>query len=297
MHPIPGRYNTDGPWFKGNTHIHTTFSDGGKDYATVAAMYAERGYQFLFITDHGRVAEIEDVPGLSLLALNGIEIDGADETGASFHAVGLGYSGTLPSGGPSGSQSFGVQVSHLQGAGAIVVLAHPYWSGNSIEDALRHGFDGVEVYNHICHYLNGKSTGAYHWDKMLEKNPRTLGFSADDAHLNGDEPWDGAFIMLSARSLNRENIMRSLRNGNFYATRGPRFESIHVDEHLITVRTSPVGAIRLVDNTSWGARAYAGEGRTLTEAQFEVAGPHAYLRVEIEDVCGRLAWTNALLEP
>jgi len=297
MQPIPGRYNTDGPWFKGNTHIHTTFSDGAKDYATVAGMYAERGYQFLFITDHGRVADIEDVPGLPLLALNGVEIDGVDETGASYHAVGLGYSEALPKGALWGGIPFGGQVSHLQRAGGLVVLAHPYWTGNSVEDALRHGFDGVEVYNHICHYLNGKSSGAYHWDRMLERNPRTLGFSADDAHMNGDQPWDGAFIVISASSLNRENVMTSLRKGNFYATQGPRFESIHVDKHHITVRTSPVGAIRLVDNTSWGARAYAGEGRTLTEAQFEVVGPHAYLRVEIEDLQGRMAWTNAVLEP
>lgn len=64
MRLIPNRYNTEGPWFKGNTHIHTTFSDGGKDYRTVARMYAERGYDFVFITDHRHAADIEDLPNL-----------------------------------------------------------------------------------------------------------------------------------------------------------------------------------------------------------------------------------------
>ena len=210
-----------------------------------------RGYDFIFITDHNRPAEVEAIPGLPLLALNGVEIDGKDETGAWFHAVGLGHDGELLSGEP-----IGVQTAFLRQRGALVVLAHPYWSGNTAEDALRHEFDGVEVYNHICNYLNGKSCGAYHWDRMLKRNPRTLGFAADDAHLNGNEPWDGGHIVLSAPSLTKENVLASLNAGNFYASLGPRFESIHVRPTHIYVRTSPVSAIRLVDDTPWAGASW-----------------------------------------
>jgi hypothetical protein len=176
------------------------------------------------------------------------------------------------------------------------VLAHPYWSGNTPEDALRHDFDGVEVYNHICHYLNGKSCGAYHWDRMLKRNPRTLGFAADDAHMNGNEPWDGAHIVVSAPSLSKENVLASLRAGNFYATLGPRFESIHVRATHVYVRTSPVTAIRLVDDTPWGRRVLATNGKPVTEAHFDVEEEHTYLRVEIEDAHRRRAWSNVVLE-
>ncbi len=292
MQPIADRCNADGPWFKGNAHIHTTFSDGGKDYRTVATMYAERGYDFVFITDHGRVADIEGQPDLPLLALNGVEIDGVDGTGAWFHALGLGYSGSLLNG-----VSFDQQFTHLQQAGAIVVLAHPCWSGNSVADSLRHAFDGVEAYNHICNYLNGKSLSTYHWDRMLAEDPRTLAFSVDDAHLNGNEPWDGGWIMVSAPALNRDSILNSIQAGSFYSTQGPLFKSIHVEQGRISVRTSPVSMIRLVDNTAWGDRVFAGTGKTVTEGEFAVTGRHAYLRVEIEDEHGRLAWTNALMEP
>lgn len=292
MRPVPNRYNTDGPWFKGNTHVHTTCSDGGKDYRTVAEMYAGRGYDFLFITDHGHVADIEGLPDLPLLALNGVEIDGTDETGMWFHAVGLGYDGTLLDEVP-----FGEQVAHLKRAGAVVVLAHPCWTGNTVADALRHGFDGLEVYNHICHYLNGKSLSVYHWDRMLEADPRTLGISADDAHLNGNEPWDAGWVMVSAPALSRRDILDSIKAGNFYSTQGPLFESIRVQDGRIEVRTSPVSMIRLTDNTAWGARVYPGNGALVTGGEFEVTGEHAYLRVEIEDERGRLAWTNALMEP
>ena len=291
MRPVPNRYNTDGPWFKGNTHIHTTRSDGGKDSRTIAAMYAGRGYDFIFITDHNRPAEVESIPGLPLLALNGVEIDGQDETGAWFHAVGLGHDGELLNGEP-----IGVQTAFLRQRGALVVLAHPYWSGNTAEDALRHEFDGVEIYNHICNYLNGRSCGAYHWDRMLKRNPRTLAFAADDAHLNGNEPWDGGHIVLSAPSLTKENVLASLKAGNFYSSLGPRFESIHVRPTHIYVRTSPVSAIRLVDDTPWGRRVMATNGKPVTEAHFDIEEEHAYLRVEVEDANGRRAWTNVMLE-
>ena len=46
------RYDTSGNWYKGNTHIHSITSDGGKDSVELAAMYADAGYDFLFRTDH-----------------------------------------------------------------------------------------------------------------------------------------------------------------------------------------------------------------------------------------------------
>ncbi len=291
MKLIADRYNTDGPWYKGNAHIHTTFSDGGKDYRTVADMYASRGYDFIFITDHKRVADIEAMPDLPLLALNGVEIDGNDETGMWFHATALGYDGEL-----LGDVPFGEQVAHVQAGGGIVNLAHPAWTGTSVDDALRHGFDGVEVYNHICNYLNGKSLSVYHWDRMLEANPHTLGLSVDDAHLNGNEPWDGGRIMVAARELSRRGVVDAIRSGSFYSTQGPTFGSIRVEPDRIRVTCSPAAMVRLTDNTAWGARVYPGGGGTVTEAEFAVTDERAYLRVEIEDEDGRLAWTNALRE-
>ena len=46
------RYSPHPHWFKGNTHIHTNASDGGKTHAEVAALYAAAGFSFLFATDH-----------------------------------------------------------------------------------------------------------------------------------------------------------------------------------------------------------------------------------------------------
>jgi hypothetical protein len=288
---IPNRYNSDGPWLRGNTHVHTTKSDGAKDCATVAALYAAKGYDFLFVTDHGIVADAEGLQGLPLLAINGVEIDGTDLTGSMFHVVGLGVRGALLEG-----ASLDEQIAHMQAAGALLVLAHPYWSGNTVQDALRHGFDGVEVYNTVCHYLNGKGQSTYLWDCMLAANARTLGFSADDTHMDGDQPWGCGWIMVAASSLSRDSIMASIRAGSFYSTQGPLFASIHAESGRIAVRTSPVRSIRLVGESYRGSRVLAEEGKWLTGADFDATFDCAYLRVEIEDDSGRRAWTNALME-
>ena len=44
-----------GKWYKGNLHTHTTESDGALDPAEVVRRYREAQYDFLALTDHGRV--------------------------------------------------------------------------------------------------------------------------------------------------------------------------------------------------------------------------------------------------
>jgi hypothetical protein len=295
MRPVPGRYDADGPWLKGNTHMHSVHSDGGREYADVARLYAECGNDFIFMTDHMHVADIEDMPDPPLLALNGVELDGRDSEGGYYHATALGFSGELPD-----ADGFGDLVRAVRDAGAIVICAHPYWTGNSIEDVLRHPFHGVEVYNDICGFLNGKAWSSYHWDRMLEADPLVLGLSADDAHLNGDEPLDRGWIMVHAEP-SKNSILDAIRRGDFYSTQGPRFHSIHVEDDRIRVSTDPVRIVRLAGGrkpyAGWGARVWQGTGAPVTEAEFIVTQEHDYLRVEIEDEYGRRAWTNSLMVP
>jgi predicted metal-dependent phosphoesterase TrpH len=45
------RYDTSERWYKGNIHVHTTVSDGGKTRAEVGELYAGAGYDSCFVTD------------------------------------------------------------------------------------------------------------------------------------------------------------------------------------------------------------------------------------------------------
>ena len=87
------RYLSEGDWYKGNTHIHSTVSDGGLTFAELEQAYSGAGYDFLFRTDHWASSSVllggggADSP---LLWLDGIELDGFDEHSGYYHVVCLG---------------------------------------------------------------------------------------------------------------------------------------------------------------------------------------------------------------
>ncbi|NLS78561.1 MAG: hypothetical protein GXY76_15010 [Chloroflexi bacterium] len=285
------RYDTSHAWYKGNTHIHTTASDGGHTSAEVARMYAEQGYHFLFHADHWVASDVAaEADPYPLLWLDGIELHGDDRGGNPYHIVCLGRFQGL-------DREIGL-VAALEAARAqdgLIILAHPDWIGNTLEDALRYGFAGVEVYNHVCRWLNGKSSGEVYWHAMLERNPATLGLAVDDAHIRPEHPgWNGGWIMVNAPACTPEAVVSAVRAGNFYSTLGPEFHDIRAEGRRVTIQTSPVQFARLVGPRHLGARIGDFGGTTFTTATFDVPESWSYAYLEIEDVYGKRAWTNAL---
>ena len=47
-------WNAKGIWLKGNTHTHTTNSDGLCRTEEIASEYERHGYDFVFLTDHDK---------------------------------------------------------------------------------------------------------------------------------------------------------------------------------------------------------------------------------------------------
>ena len=286
------RYQTTGTWYKGNCHLHSTASDGGKTVGELAEMYAGEGYDFLFLTDHWVASDLDgDGARSPLLWLDGVELHGRDETGSMYHVVCLGaLDGTVRQ-----EMGFVEAMEAARAQGALLILAHPHWMGNSFEDALRWGFDGVEIYNHVCRWLNGKGDGRVYWNAMLERTPNTLGLAVDDAHIRPEHPgWNGGWIVVNAPALTREAILRAIRAGHFYSTCGPEFRAIAYDGRRVHVETSTVQFARLVGPAHWGKRVGSFDGRRLTEATFEVPEEWVYAYLEIEDAQGRCAWSNTL---
>ena len=285
------RYNTSRQWYKGNTHIHSTASDGGKGFAEIGDLYNEAGYDFLVATDHGVASSMERVKAASpLLWLDGIEINGTDD-GSNYHVVCLGkVSGISP------ETPFADAMQAAHDCNAVRILAHPFWSGNTLEDTARWDFDGVEIYNHVCHWLNGKSDGRIHWNTMLQRNPDTLAFSADDAHLRPEHPgWDGGWIVVNAEECSENSLMSAIRRGNYYSSCGPEFYTIELDGNNVHITTSAVQFVRLVGPRALGQRLGSFDEREeITEVSLPLPAEWDYVYIEIEDREGNRAWTNTL---
>jgi hypothetical protein len=285
------RYTDGGIWYKGNTHLHSTASDGGKTFSELARMYASVGYDFLFRADHWVSSDVaaddEDFP---LLWMDGIELDARDTGGAYYHVVCL---GTFT--GITREMGLLAAMASAREQGGLLILAHPQWTGNTFDDALRWNFDGVEVYNHVCHWLNGKGDGRAYWNVMLAQQPRTLGLACDDAHLRPEHPgWNGGWIVVNAPELSRPAVMDAIRAGNFYSSTGPDFHIITCDGNTVAIETSPVQFARLVGPGYLGKRTGNFEGRLFTGATFDIPPEWTYVYLEIEDAHGHRAWTNAL---
>lgn len=285
------RYDGGGRWFKGNTHLHTTRSDGGLTYSEAAALYASADFDFLFATDHWVASDVAQLPaGDGPLWLDGIELDGRDETGALYHVACLGKATGI-----TREMSFPAALRAAAEQGCLTILAHPQWTGNSFDDALRWPFDGVEIYNHVCRWLNGKGEAAAYWNAMLVHRPNTLALAVDDAHLRPEHPgWNGGWIMVNAAARTAEEIVEAIRRGNYYASCGPEFHTIRLNDGQVEVETSPVPFIRLVGPAYRGQRIGSFDGQRYTAARFALPDDWNYAYLEIEDECGRRAWTNNL---
>ena len=288
------RYDTAERWWKGNTHIHSTVSDGGKTFAEIDRLYAGVGYDFLFATDHRVPGRVEQtMKAAALLWLNGIELDGRDRTGAAYHVVCLGTVTGITSETP-----FITALKKARNQNAILILAHPFFTGNTLEDTTRWKFDGVEIYNHVCRWLNGKSDGLVHWDAALRQKPDTLAFAVDDAHLRPEHPgWNGGWIMVNAKTRSKVSILRAIRSGNFYSSCGPEFHSIALTGKNVVMTTSPVRFVRLVGPGMRGERLGSFAGKEMRKASFVIPADWKHLYLEIEDRQGRRAWTNTLFTP
>lgn len=287
------RYDTNQNWYKGNTHIHSTRSDGGKTLSELGKMYSEAGYHFLFITDHWNASDIRTMDfNRDLLWLDGVELDGKDQTGADFHVVCLGKVEGI-----DGKRNLVQTMQSARQQGALLILAHPSWCANTFEDALRWKFDGVEIYNHVCHWLNGKGNGGSYWNMMLKQNPDTLGFAVDDAHIRPEHPgWNGGWIVVNSTNLDEDGILSAIRNGNYYSSQGPAFHSIDLEGDHVVIQTSSVKFIRLVGPGWNGIQFGSFDGAFLEEASIKIPLDWEYHYIEIEDNQGHLAWTNSLFE-
>jgi hypothetical protein len=285
------RYEGLTRWWKGNLHVHSTRSDGGKTPAELAALYAGAGYDFIVLTDHWVAGAPADLPRPSpLVVLDGVELDGSDSTGTSFHVVCIGCRDGI-------DRAMGLEAAMAEARrqGAVIVLAHPLWTGNSTEDAIRHGFDGVEVFNNVTEWLNGKGSGAFHWDRMLDRNPGVSGSAVDDGHLSADHPlWNGGWVHVDAPAPTPAALLEAIKAGRFVSSRGPAIRALAARGREVTVSCSPVRFIRLVGPAYRGQRLAALNGPPLNEGAFTVPDDWAHARIEIEDGHGRRAWTNAL---
>lgn len=330
MSASPAHAQAPQRWYRGNTHVHTTESDGNGTPAEVAQWYRDHGYHFVVITDHERITDVAPLdaafgrPG-RFLVMRGQEVTQqvADSTHPDgrrqAHVNGLNLSlPVLPlgeggiAGGVTIAETYARTLPLIRAAGGLPQVNHPNfrWSVGVADMAGLPDSTLFEVWNAQPHINNlGGADGAGRaalattalWDTLLTRGVLLYGVGSDDAHkFRPDQLEDfdatrpgGAWVMVRADTLTPDAIIASLRAGDFYASNGVLLADYAADGRGIRLRVAPLEGRR--DDRRFVTRFVGRGGRTLaevagTEARYVFRGDEGYVRAEITDSNGRRAW-------
>ena len=286
---------------KGGLHCHTTRSDGQLSPEEVIRLHGENGYDFLAITDHRRYNYRNYAPDAGVLIVPGMEMDRNlfNRFGMCFHTVCIGpeeeqgnafkQDQTFEGGAVADQFEYQAVVDRMRNAGNLVIYCHPDWSCTPYTsfDKLK-GCFAMEIWNSGCVIEDGMDSNAYCWDDLLREGIRIFGVATDDGHAK--EHHCKGWVRVAAEK-NVAGILRALEAGAFYSSCGPELYDFFVEDGQVTVKCSPAAQIRIITGTRPAAKI---SGERLTEMTTPLRDAAAYVRAEITDEKGCMAWTNPI---
>lgn len=298
MNSAQNPFDMQGHWYRGNTHAHSTASDGAESLDDRFRRYRDEGYDFLVMTDHGVVSDVSGFSDDDFLAVSGVELHPPNPFGGDlYHIVAVNITESIPFEDKHPQEVLDA----VADRGGASIIAHPSWSGFTLDDFRQlTGYCALEVYNQTCWLQNGKGQSENTWDEHLDRLGPVWGIATDDAH-HLDADTCKAWIKLRARSLTPPDVVEALRAGAFFSTQGPEFFDIRIETHAglptVLVRSSAVRSIVFKGRARWGAH-ITGQNRELIEsARYQCHGKEKYLRIELTDSAGRKAWSNPFFLP
>ena len=328
-------FSKTGNRFKANLHCHTMFSDGDKTPEEIKRIYLSAGYSIVAYSDHNILVDHSELNDDRFLAMIATEYNVTKETDGhgpfhpSYHINFFprhAHTVRLPAFDPSyifgkskermraeqkyiGSPDYKRSYENVQEMldifrknDFIAMLNHPTWSGQTAADYMNlDSFFAVELYNHGCYTEGYQEVNDHLWDELLWAGKRVFGTATDDNHNHypeGTPAWDscGGFTVIQADELTQESVVAALEAGKFYASRGPLFESIVLENDILTVETSPVVKITISTGNRRARPAYPEAGKTtMTSATFDLSTLRkSYVRLTIEDEHGLQAWSQPI---
>lgn len=222
-------------WFKGNLHTHTSLTvKNSSSPEDVVNWYYENDYNFLVLSNHNIFIDLKNKIFNTKNKNNFILIPGQEVVGyRSIHLTAVNTKKLVPWEYLNLNKSNIIQhhINEIKNAGGVAILNHPnYQSAVSAEDILSVNdlymfelFNGHPAVNNFGSDIY-QSTEVM-WDQLLTNNKKIYGVSTDDARdykefeASKSNPGYG-WIMVKAPILNIEEIIKSMMQGNFYASTG-----------------------------------------------------------------------------
>lgn len=294
-------------WYRGNTHAHTSLTDGDSPPEQVVAWYRARGYAFLVITDHDRVT---DPAGLAHLTDSAFVLIPGEEVTARYgtlpvhvNAIGL-ASRVAPQEAASVAATLQANVDAVRAAGGVPQANHPNFVWAVAEEDLfaARGLRLFELFNGhplVNNFGGGGEPGTEElWDRLLTRGKRIYGVASDDSHHFTEEfaprranPGRG-WVVVRAPALEPAAIARALDEGRFYSSTGVELEDIAVTRDRLEIRIRPTHAHFRYRTVFIGAGGRVLQETTENPAVFTLRGPEPYVRAKVFGSDGSVAWVQ-----
>jgi predicted metal-dependent phosphoesterase TrpH len=295
-----------GQWFKGNTHSHTTESDGDSPPEVVARWYKSHGYQFLVLSDHNVFTDPRTLGHLvdsTFLLIPGEELTSSFEQ-KPVHVNGLNLPGLVEA--QTDSTLVGTiqkNVDAIREVQGVPHINHPNFRWAFGYEELRQVRNDklFEIWNghpHV-HNLGGGDHDSLEdiWDRLLTDGKRLYGIAVDDAHhFQGEfapersNPGRG-WIVVRADRLDANTLVAAMEDGQFYASTGVELADVQVEPTRLTITIRQRGDFKYVTEfVGSGGRVLARTGE-LT-ASYTPRGDEGYVRARVRDSMGYHAWVQ-----
>jgi hypothetical protein len=304
-----------GQWFKGNTHTHTTESDGDSPPEEVARWYREHGYNFLVLSDHNVLTSVDalnrapaasNVHERGFLLIKGEEVTDRFE-GKPVHINGLDIGERVePQKGASLTDVMQRNVDAIRRVQGVPHINHPNFGWALSIAALQQVRNNrlLEIYNghpHVNNLGGGGAPGLEEvWDALLSAGTVIYGIAVDDAHTF-KQPGNPAvagpgrgWVMVRADRLEARAILSALEAGRFYASTG-----VELTDYVVTSRAMTI-AVKTDAWSKYRIQFIGKGGRVLREAlespaEYVFRGDEGYVRGKVIESNGRVAWTQPVV--
>jgi hypothetical protein len=299
-------FTAPGRFWRGNLHTHSTNSDGILPPEEVCRRYRAEGYDFLALTDpfvgiwNYPISDTTGYRTEGFTTILGAELhSGAMANGELWHILAVGLPPDFaPSNSPHfvpvpGQETAAEIAARAVAAGAFVAIAHPQWSGLTMEDARSvTAAHAVEVYNHGCAMGCDRPDGFAVLDQLLTEGRRLTLVATDDAHFS-EPDFFGGWVMVKAQANEPAALLAALKAGHFYSTQGPELRDVRIEGSRVIVESSAVVSVVAI---GWGtgAKGVHGASMTRTEVPLERLNNSPWVRVAVIDAAGKRAWSNPI---
>jgi hypothetical protein len=277
----------DGPgavWLRGNLHTHSTRSDGALSPQETIDKYKALWYDFLMLSDHDVLGELDGLKADGMLLLRGSEISAGGP-----HLLHVGASTRIDPG-----EDRQQAIDAINADGGFAILCHPNWQEHfnhfPYEELLRlRGYAGIEILNGTVLRLPGEARATDKWDRILATGRVIWGYGNDDMHKEHEQAL--AWTVVRARQRSVEAVLEALKAGSCYVSNGVVIEQIKCTGPVLHVFAPTAQAMAVFGD--YGARLHYQLGN---EIYFDVSDlRQSYVRVECYGVGAQMAWTQPFL--